>query len=64
MKNKYLADAYETVLLRNPGEKEFHQAVNEVFETLSPVIDRHPEYEDVALLDRLIEPERQKVGIG
>lgn len=59
MKNKYLADAYETVLLRNPGEKEFHQAVNEVFETLSPVIDRHPEYEDVALLDRLIEPERQ-----
>ncbi|HHW83003.1 MAG TPA: NADP-specific glutamate dehydrogenase [Actinomycetales bacterium] len=46
-------------MARNPGEKEFHQAVHEVFDTLSPVVDKHPEYEDVALLERLIEPERQ-----
>ncbi|MDO5495098.1 MAG: NADP-specific glutamate dehydrogenase [bacterium] len=59
MKNEYVARTFETVLSRNPGEKEFHQAVHEVFETLSPVVDKHPEYEDVALLERLIEPERQ-----
>ncbi|HZK04245.1 MAG TPA: NADP-specific glutamate dehydrogenase [Actinomycetaceae bacterium] len=59
MENSYIARVFETVLHRNPGEMEFHQAVHEIFETLSPVIDRHPEYEDVALLERLVEPERQ-----
>nr|NLD40352.1 glutamate dehydrogenase [Actinomycetales bacterium] len=59
MENRYVARTFETVLARNPGEKEFHQAVHEVFETLSPVVDKHPEYADVALLERLIEPERQ-----
>lgn len=59
MTNKYVEQVFETVLRRNPGETEFHQAVNEVFESLSAVVDRHPEYEDVALLERLIEPERQ-----
>jgi glutamate dehydrogenase (NADP+) len=43
---------------RDPGEKEFHQAVREVLETVAPVLDRHPEYRREAILERLIEPER------
>ncbi|MDJ0317887.1 MULTISPECIES: NADP-specific glutamate dehydrogenase [Arthrobacter] len=49
----------EQVLERNPGEKEFHQAVLEVFESLGPVLDKHPEFVDAAVLQRLCEPERQ-----
>ncbi|WP_131683218.1 NADP-specific glutamate dehydrogenase [Pseudarthrobacter sp. YALA5] len=48
-----------TVLARNPGEAEFHQAVTEVFESLGPVHDRHPEFLEAAILERLCEPERQ-----
>ena len=47
------------VLARNPGEAEFHQAVDEVFESLGPVMDRHPEFVEAAVLERLCEPERQ-----
>jgi len=43
---------------RDPGEKEFHQAVREVLESVSPVLERHPEYRREAILERLIEPER------
>ncbi|WP_327019581.1 Glu/Leu/Phe/Val dehydrogenase dimerization domain-containing protein, partial [Arthrobacter sp. Leaf141] len=49
----------DTVLARNPGEAEFHQAVTEVFESLGPVHDRHPEFLEAAILERLCEPERQ-----
>src|SRR6478609_175473 len=49
----------DTVLARNPGEGEFHQAVIEVFESLGPVHDRHPEFLEGAVLERLCEPERQ-----
>src|SRR6478609_895081 len=49
----------DTVLARNPGEAEFHQAVIEVFESLGPVHDRHPELLEAAILERLCEPERQ-----
>ena len=49
----------DTVLARNPGEAEFHQAVMEVFESLGPVHDRHPEFLEAAILERLCEPERQ-----
>jgi glutamate dehydrogenase (NADP+) len=42
-----------TVLARNPGEAEFHQAVTEVFESLGPVHDRHPEFLEAAILERL-----------
>ncbi|MQS09272.1 NADP-specific glutamate dehydrogenase, partial [Streptomyces alkaliphilus] len=52
---------YAAVLRRNPGEKEFHQAVREVLETLQPVLDRHPHYADTAVVERLCEPERQIV---
>ncbi len=57
--NEKVAAVYEEVLRRNPGEPEFHQAVREVLASLGPVIDRHPEYAELALLDRLVEPERQ-----
>ncbi|NKY11511.1 NADP-specific glutamate dehydrogenase [Cellulomonas hominis] len=49
------------VLERNPGEPEFHQAVREVFASLGPVLARHPQYVDAAVLERLCEPERQIV---
>lgn len=51
--------AFETVLRRNPGEPEFHQAVREVFDSLGPVIERRPEY--LSVLERLCEPERQLI---
>ncbi|WP_036961003.1 NADP-specific glutamate dehydrogenase [Pseudoclavibacter soli] len=56
---KFINSVYQTVLTRNPGETEFHQAVHEVFESLAPVIDRHPEYSESAVLQRICEPERQ-----
>jgi glutamate dehydrogenase (NADP+) len=54
-----LQSAYDTVLARNGGEVEFHQAVHEVLESLNPVITRNPQYADRAILERLCEPERQ-----
>ena len=42
----------------NPHEKEFHQAATEILTTLKPVIAAHPEYENNALLERFVEPER------
>lgn len=50
---------YERVVDRNRGEAEFHQAVREVLESLEPVITKHPSYAEGALLERLVEPERQ-----
>lgn len=57
--NQQVQEVYEEVLRRNPNEPEFHQAVHEVLTSLSPVIDRQPEFAEYALLDRLVEPERQ-----
>lgn len=57
--NQKVEAVYEEVLRRNPGEPEFHQAVREVLNSLSPAIDRHPEYAELATLERLVEPERQ-----
>ncbi len=56
-----LDEHYQTVLARNPGEREFHQAVLEVLETLSPVVRRHPEYADQSVIERICEPERQLI---
>jgi glutamate dehydrogenase (NADP+) len=47
------------VIKRNPNEPEFHQAVQEVLESLEPVLDRHPEYAEYAVVERMAEPERQ-----
>nr|WP_246211637.1 NADP-specific glutamate dehydrogenase [Phytoactinopolyspora alkaliphila] len=54
-----LQSIYAEVLSRNPGEQEFHQAVREVLGSLGPVVVKHPEYVEAAVLDRLCEPERQ-----
>lgn len=43
---------------KNPGEVEFHQTIEEVLTSLTPVFDKHPEYEKAAILERLTEPER------
>jgi glutamate dehydrogenase (NADP+) len=46
------------VKAKNPSEPEFHQAVQEVIESLSVVLDKHPEYRNAKILERIIEPER------
>jgi glutamate dehydrogenase (NADP+) len=57
--NTVIVAVYEQVLKRNPGEVEFHQAVKEVFDSLGPVLEKHPEYVDAKILERIVEPERQ-----
>ena len=46
------------VIAKNPGEKEFHQAVQEVVETLMPFIEKNPKYLKAKILERMTEPER------
>ncbi len=57
--NTVINAAYEQVQKRNAGEPEFLQAVKEVLDTLGPVLERHPEYVDAKILERIVEPERQ-----
>jgi glutamate dehydrogenase (NADP+) len=57
--NTIVQEAYEQVVKRNTGENEFLQAVKEVFDSLGPVLDKHPEYVEARILDRIVEPERQ-----
>lgn len=55
----YTEEVYARVVEQNPGEPEFHQAVKEVLESLKVVIDANEEeYRSMALLERLVEPER------
>ena len=54
----YVTSVIELVERRDPGQREFHQAVREVLETLAPVVDVHPEYRKGRILERLVEPER------
>jgi len=54
-----LIPVFETVRRRNPAEPEFHEAVERVLRTIGPVIDRHPEYLEAKLVERICEPERQ-----
>ena len=58
IKNEYLLRVYNDLASRNAHEKEFLQAVDEVFESLEPVIEKHPEYEEAGLMERIVEPER------
>lgn len=53
-----MTDIIQYMKNRDPYEKEFHQAVEEVFETVQPVLERYPDYQQAAILERLIEPER------
>ena len=54
----YVKKTLESVAKRNPGEKEFLQAVDEVLSSLEPVFERHPEYQNQCILERICEPER------
>jgi glutamate dehydrogenase (NADP+) len=57
-----MASAVDTfmagVIAKDPEQKEFHQAVREVVESLLPVIEQHPEYRKARILERIVEPER------
>ena len=56
--NKYIERVLEETRAKNATEPEFLQTVEEVLTSLAPVIDQHPEYEEAALLERMVEPER------
>ena len=56
--NEYLKGVYDGLVQRNPEQKEFLQAAEEVLESLEPVIAAHPEYEKAGLIERMVEPER------
>lgn len=56
--NNYLEKVLTDVKNKNSHEIEYIQAVDEVLSTLEPVINKHPEYEKIALLERMVEPER------
>jgi glutamate dehydrogenase (NADP+) len=51
-------DILEIVKLKDPNEKEFHQAVKEVLESVKVVMDQSPEYRKLKILERIVEPER------
>jgi glutamate dehydrogenase (NADP+) len=53
-----MIDTLKLIKDRDPGEKEFHQAVHEVLESVQPVLERNPEYRKAAVLERITEPER------
>jgi glutamate dehydrogenase (NADP+) len=53
-----VSEFMDRVRAKSPGETEFHQAVKELAESVWPVLDRHPEFRETRVLDRMIEPER------
>jgi len=53
-----MTDILQLIKNRDPGEREFHQAVYEVVESVKPVLDRSPEYRKAAVMERITEPER------
>jgi glutamate dehydrogenase (NADP+) len=57
-KEESMADILQLIKNRDPGEREFHQAVYEVVESVKPVLDRSPEYRKAAVMERITEPER------
>ena len=59
MATQFVESIMEQVVARNPVEKEFHQAVQEVAESVQEVIEKNPHYAKARVLERLVEPERQ-----
>ncbi|MXQ74201.1 NADP-specific glutamate dehydrogenase [Clostridiaceae bacterium DONG20-135] len=55
----YIEKIKDELVKRNGADKEFIQAADEVLDSLEKVIEKHPEYQDAGILERLIEPERQ-----
>ncbi|MDY0374504.1 MAG: NADP-specific glutamate dehydrogenase [Desulfobacterium sp.] len=53
-----MSQALNRIIDRDPEQKEFHQAVHEVIDTVQPVLDRNPEYRQARILERMAEPER------
>jgi len=56
--SKKIEEFMAKVVEKNPGEKEFHQAVQEIVESLAPFIEKNPKYEEAKILERMVEPER------
>ena len=56
--DEYVSNLMANLKAKNPAEPEFHQAVQEVAESLTLVLQRHPEYRSAKILERIIEPER------
>ncbi|MFF5232418.1 NADP-specific glutamate dehydrogenase [Dactylosporangium sp. NPDC000521] len=54
-----LDSIFTAVVHRNPGESEFHQAVREVLDSVAPALEKHPEYAQAKIIERICEPERQ-----
>ena len=54
----YAAEFMDAVRAKNPGEPEFLQAVAEVVESCSIVLERHPDLREARILERMVEPER------
>src|SRR5581483_4514318 len=54
----YISELMADLKAKNPGEPEFHQAVQEVAESLTLVFERHPKYRKAKILERMVEPER------
>ncbi len=59
MPSQFVDDIMGLVTSRNPGEREFHQAVLEVVESIEPVIAKHPELTKAKIVQRIVEPDRQ-----
>ena len=55
---KKIKDFMSKVIEKNPGETEFHQAVQEVVESVMPFIEKNPKYQNAKILERMVEPER------
>ena len=58
LKNAYLQRVYDQVLARDPNAPEFHQCIREFLESLEGIVDKHPEWERNAILERFVEPDR------
>ena len=56
--SEYVNSLITLVKTKNPSEPEFHQAVQEVTESLEIVLERHPEYRSAKILERMVEPDR------
>ena len=54
----YVQDVLNDLIARNPGQPEFHQAATEVLNSIAPVVEKNPKYQEASLLERLVEPER------
>lgn len=56
--NAYIQSVIDTVKRRDNAKPEYIQSVEEVFSSLTPVIERHPEYVEDDILTRMVEPDR------